>query len=125
MRLGRGVDLGQQPHRLRRQLDNLAGKHGKAELVGVAVGRAILMRVTISVTRAATLIRQRRIVSNWASRQNDLRGAKPRRVSINQYAAVWIKSRNWLAVALRHEVRSEARCSLCALIRFSVCPLAQ
>ena len=30
------------------------------------------MRVTISVTRAATLIRQRRIVSNWASRQNDV-----------------------------------------------------
>lgn len=24
MRLGRGVDLGQQPHRLRRQLDKLA-----------------------------------------------------------------------------------------------------
>src|ERR1700751_6387997 len=27
------------------------------------------MRVTVSVTRPATLIRQRRIVSNWASRQ--------------------------------------------------------
>jgi hypothetical protein len=35
LRLGRGVDLGQQPYRLWRQLDNLAGKHGEAELVGV------------------------------------------------------------------------------------------
>ena len=32
------------------------------------------MRVTISVTRPATLIRQSRIVSNWASRQNDVPG---------------------------------------------------
>jgi hypothetical protein len=39
--------------------------------MGYAVGRAILMRVTILVTRAATLIKQRRIVSNWASRQNE------------------------------------------------------
>ena len=30
------------------------------------------MRVTISVTRPATLIRQRRIVSNWASRQKEV-----------------------------------------------------
>ena len=42
------------------------------------------MRVTISVTRAATLIRHGRIVSNWASRQKELRGARPRRVSISQ-----------------------------------------
>jgi hypothetical protein len=41
------------------------------------------MRLTISVTRPATLIRQRRIVSNWASRQNDDRGARPRRFSIS------------------------------------------
>jgi hypothetical protein len=49
-----------------------------------AVGKAILMRVTISVTRPATLIRQSRIVSNWASRQNEVLGATPRRVSISQ-----------------------------------------
>jgi hypothetical protein len=35
------------------------------------------MRVIISVTRPATLIRQRRIVSNWASRQNDAWGFPP------------------------------------------------
>jgi hypothetical protein len=67
------------------------------------------MRVTISVTRPATLIKLRRIVSNWASRQNEVRGARPRRVDSSQYAAVWISSRNWLAVALVQEVRSEAR----------------
>src|SRR5713226_3172720 len=50
------------------------------------------MRVTNSVTRPATLIRQRRMVSNWVSRQNDVRGARPRKVSISQYAAVWISS---------------------------------
>jgi hypothetical protein len=83
------------------------------------------MRVTISITRAATLIKQRRIVSNWASRQKELRGARLRRLSNSQYAAVWIISRNWLAVALRQEVRSEARWSLCALIKFSACPRAQ
>src|SRR4051795_7562438 len=66
------------------------------------------MRVTISVTRPATLIRQRRIVSNCASRQKELRAARLRRLSNSQYAAVWISSRNWLAVALRQEVRSEA-----------------
>jgi hypothetical protein len=42
------------------------------------------MRVTISVTRPATLMRQRRMVSNWASRQKELRGASPRKVSISQ-----------------------------------------
>jgi hypothetical protein len=40
--------------------------------------------VTISVIRPATLIRQRRIVSNWASRQNDVRGASLRRVRSSQ-----------------------------------------
>lgn len=38
------------------------------------------MRVFISVTRAATLMRLRRIVSNCASRQNDAFGAKPQGV---------------------------------------------
>src|ERR1700676_3017632 len=66
------------------------------------------MRVTISVTRPATLIRQRRIVSNWASRQNDVRGASPRRVSSSQYAVVWISRRNWLAVALQHDALAVA-----------------
>ena len=42
------------------------------------------MRVTISVTRPATLIRRSRIVSNCASRQKELRGARPRRLSISQ-----------------------------------------
>jgi hypothetical protein len=66
-----------------------------------------------------------RMVSNCASRQNDHFGASARRPCMSQYAAVWIKRRNWLAVAFEHEVRSEARCSLCALIRFSACPRAQ
>src|SRR3954471_6924613 len=55
------------------------------------------MRVTISVTRPATLIRQRRIVSNCASRQKELRAARLRRLSNSQYAAVWISSRSGLA----------------------------
>jgi hypothetical protein len=42
------------------------------------------MRVTISVTRAATLIKVRRIVSNWASRQNEVLGARPRKVCRSQ-----------------------------------------
>src|SRR3954462_10233718 len=42
------------------------------------------MRVTISVTRPATLIRQRRIVSNCASRQKELRAARLRRLSNSQ-----------------------------------------
>jgi hypothetical protein len=54
------------------------------EFLGKQAGRATLMRVTISATRAATLIRHSRIVSNWESRQKELRGARPRRVSISQ-----------------------------------------
>jgi hypothetical protein len=42
------------------------------------------MRVTISVTRAAILIRQSRIVSNYASRQKEVRGARLRRLSSSQ-----------------------------------------
>lgn len=86
------------------------------------------MRVTISVTRPVILIRQRR-VSNRASRQKDSREARRRRRSMSQWAAALINRGNyrgnWLAVALLHEVRSEARWSLCALIRFSAWPLAQ
>src|SRR5262245_42606830 len=81
--------------------------------------------VTSSVTRPAALIRAWRMVSNWASRQNEVLGARPRKVCRSQKAAVWTSSRNWLAVALLQEVRSEARCSLCALIRFSAWPRAQ
>src|SRR5437868_6115379 len=71
------------------------------------------MRATISVTRPATLNGQRRIVSDWASRQNDIRVARPSRVSVSQWPAVWIGIRNWLVVALLHAVRSEARRRLC------------
>jgi hypothetical protein len=67
----------------------------------------------------------RRIVSNWASRQNEVLGVRPRSVCSSQQAAVWIKRRNWLAAALVHDLRSEARRSLCALIRFSAWPRAQ
>ena len=42
------------------------------------------MRVATSVTRAATLTSMRRSVSNWAARQNDLFGAKPRKVCRSQ-----------------------------------------
>lgn len=40
--------------------------------------------VTISLTRSATLIRHRRIVSSWASRQNDVRGARRRSLNSSQ-----------------------------------------
>ncbi|MBB3268687.1 hypothetical protein FHW79_006362 [Azospirillum sp. OGB3] len=43
---------------------------------------------------------------------------------INVSRGVWMSSRNWLAVALLQEVRLEARCNLCALIRF-IWPRAQ
>jgi hypothetical protein len=84
------------------------------------------MRVTISVTRAATLIRQSRIVSNWESRQKERAGCQAAQAQHEPVGGcVWINRRNWLAVALRQEVRSDARCSLCALIRSPACPRAQ
>lgn len=42
------------------------------------------MRVFISMARAATLMRPRRNVSNWASLQNDAFGAKPRKLCSSQ-----------------------------------------
>jgi len=48
------------------------------------VGSETLILVTSSVTRTATLIRPRRSVSNWASRQKEGLGAKPRRPCISQ-----------------------------------------
>ena len=48
------------------------------------VGSDTLMRVTISVTYAAILMRPRRSLSNCVLRQNDVLGAKPRKVCISQ-----------------------------------------
>ena len=81
---------GTQPRCLRRQLGEAAGEIGEAGLVGVG-GRQgdfdagdHLGDPPGHLDQPATLIRQRRIVSNCASRQNDVRGASPRRVSSSQ-----------------------------------------
>ena len=42
------------------------------------------MRVANSLMRAATLMKPRRMVSNWASRQNEALGASPRKVCSSQ-----------------------------------------
>jgi hypothetical protein len=51
-----------------------------------------------------------RSVSNWASRQEERRGIRARRLHSNQYAPAAKTRRNWLAVALVQGVRSAARC---------------
>jgi hypothetical protein len=83
--LHRGVCLGAcHPVRYGGSLTTRPTRAAKPTRYGKMVGSAIVMTAAISVTRAATLIKQRRIVSNSASRQNERRGAKPRRVSSSQ-----------------------------------------
>jgi hypothetical protein len=65
--------------------------------------------VFISTTRAAILMRRRRNVSNWATRHIERFGIDTRRPHISQYAPACRNNRNWLAVALEHDVRSAAR----------------
>src|SRR4051794_19294097 len=48
----------------------------KASRSGQDDGRETAMRVARSVTRAATRISPKRTVSNWASRQNEVFGAR-------------------------------------------------
>ena len=73
-----------------------------------------MIRLFISTTRAAILIRRRRTVSNCATRQAKRFGIRARR-----------NRRNWFAVALPHEVRSAARCVFQAFRWFSACPRRQ
>ena len=64
---------------------------------GVAVGKWTLIMVFISITRAAILISRRRRVSNWATRQTERFGIRPRRLHSSQYAPAW----EHLGIALR------------------------
>jgi hypothetical protein len=43
-----------------------------------------------------------------------VRGIAARTLCIDQNAAVWRTSRTWFAVALRHNIRSDANCALCS-----------
>jgi hypothetical protein len=56
-------------------------------------------------------------VSNWAVRQGDRFGRVAWSAQSSQYAAACRNRRNWLAVALLHEVRSAARCRLEPILR--------
>src|SRR6266498_2455625 len=71
---------------------------------GVLVGRWTLILVFISTMRAAMLIRRSLRVSNWATRQDECLGISVRRLHSSQQAPACRNSRNWLAVALGHEV---------------------
>src|ERR1019366_3603316 len=77
---------------------------------GHDVGKGTRIIVFISTMRAATLISRRRNVSNCATRHIERLGIDARRPHMIQYAPACKNSRNWLAVAFVHEVRSAARC---------------
>ena len=74
-------------------------------LEDVGVG-AMRMRLAVSTTRAATLMRRMRMAANSAFLSAAVAGTACRSFHISQYAAVWRMRRIWLALADRHEVRS-------------------
>ena len=102
-----GEVRGTSPGLLRREFDDPPGQQAQAAGIGEVGGQSDLDPGCGFLD--ATLIKLHRMMSNWALRQNEVLGASPRRLWSSQYAAVWIRRRNWLAVALVHEVRSAAR----------------
>src|SRR3954451_5920253 len=82
---GQELGWGTLPRGSGRQLDRAGGEQRQGLPVGIGRRQGeLVMRVTISVTRPATLISASRIVSNWALRQNEVLGANPRRVWSSQ-----------------------------------------
>jgi hypothetical protein len=75
----------------------------------------------ISTTRAAILIRRRRrrSMSNCATRHFERLDVETRRPHMIQYAPACRDNRNWLALALVHEVRSATRWVYQELMWFS------
>ena len=95
-----------------RQLDGAAGEECSALLVGIP-GRQRDLDPGLQLGNAGG---DPRVEAEGRLLISASRWCRPQALQ-KPIAAVWIRSRNGLAVALEQEVRSEARCSLCALIR--------
>jgi hypothetical protein len=102
----------------------MAGEIDEAGLIGKVLGRAILLRVTISLTRPPTLIRQRQIVLNWALRQNDVEreaelvgggrlcSTEPRVAQVRTSGA-YVRQRRDLLCCHRRSSMSSCQCQGC------------
>ena len=123
---GDGLGRGTQPRRSGRQLGGAGGEQREAVLVGVA-GRQRDLDPGGHLGDPAGDLDQRRGGScrtgrrartrPWAPGRAGCAGASRRRCGS-------AAGTGWRSPCV-HEVRSEARCSLCALIRFSAWPRAQ